>query len=81
MKRLIYFGTKALHRAPAWMRDAAVRGYSRFTGNVDDIKVVSNVPELTTFDALSWREPHLPRAGWRNFVELTTKSVTSCAAV
>ncbi|HVE71209.1 MAG TPA: hypothetical protein VNI54_07560 [Thermoanaerobaculia bacterium] len=28
MKRLIYFGTKALRRAPGWMRDAAVTGGS-----------------------------------------------------
>ncbi|HVE71208.1 MAG TPA: DUF362 domain-containing protein [Thermoanaerobaculia bacterium] len=57
------------------------RGYSRFTGNVDEIEVVSNVPELTTFDGLRGREPHLPPAGWRNFVELPTKSVRSAAAV
>jgi uncharacterized protein (DUF362 family) len=67
---LIGFDWRRMNMLSGMVSGQTVQPYSSFAGRVEEIEVISNVPELSSVAALTGREPHLPPAGWRSHVEV-----------
>ena len=67
---LIGFDWRKLNMLEGMARTANERAFSRFSGDVGEISLVSNVKEFSSVADFASAYPLIPPAGWRDFVDL-----------